>query len=112
MNNEEIKTKIIEAINIATKDKGYTLVKHHWGSNEDKRTCALGCVLVANDKELTSFFIQIMKIFGVSSIWVNEFISGYDNCSSMILDQAARDLGAAIAKQFDPPSFTDIEGIK
>jgi|SRR5579885_381843 len=107
MELSQIKDTILKNIEIATKEKGYTLTKGVWGSNPHKCACALGCVLIANDKDpAITPFKQLEEILGVSPEWSNEFVKGFDGLTmTNITIEDARSLGEEIAKELNAPPF-------
>jgi len=79
-----LKDKIADAINYVTKVKGYQLIENEWGSDIEKKCCALGCVLVVNGKPIASDHINIdsvMKLLKVDKVWIHCFMNGFDGLS-------------------------------
>lgn len=103
----QIKETIVKGIEIATKEKGYSLVRGAWGTNPHKCACALGCLLIANDKDpAVAPFNQLKEILDVSPEWLNEFVQGFDGLTMVPSNiEEARKLGEDIAKEFSAPPY-------
>jgi hypothetical protein len=81
-----LKNKIIESIEFATKELGWTLISEDWGSPVQKCTCAMGCVMLKDQPQNpyrvgnnASATIYAAEVLGVTEKWVDAFINGYDD---------------------------------
>lgn len=111
-----IKEKIMKSITFAQKELGFTLCKEDWGMAHLKCTCAMGCVLLQQKpKEQTCIEdfqgnpAKVAEILGVSEMWVDEFIEGFDGNGSAKEAKIpqAWELGAEIAKETNPTFFSE-----
>ena len=110
MNNNNIKTRILEGINYAKEKLGFTLVHSSWGDKNNSCACALGCVLVHNDRHLDSDLVEdneheAAKTLGVSSVWVESFVSGFDagdKTDLAVYDDGAYELGKELRAELSP----------
>ena len=70
---------ISKGIEYAKKNLGYTLVSEDWGNEEEKCTCALGCLLLSNNLKLGSKNEDsAADLLKVNDKWITAFISGFD----------------------------------
>jgi hypothetical protein len=114
MNNNDIKSRIVSGINYAKEKLGFTLVHSAWGSKQEKCACALGCVLIANDRHLEDVCVEdneseAASVLGVSTVWVESFINGFDDGEEHevnTLDVKARELGIELRKELSPKEHT------
>lgn len=106
-----LKDKIVSYIKRAQEDFGITLVAEDWGSKPTKCACPLGCVLLANDIDITNDSEQngseAADLLGVSEKWVESFIYGFDAEHVQPINQEAYQLGLNIRAEFNPTSHTD-----
>ena len=109
MNNQQIKTKILEDVSFS-KGAGYTLIYGDWGDQNMRCACPLGCVNLAfgtrpEDEEMGG----VMSVLGVDDKWVGSFIDGYDNNGEAkgALVPDAWKMGAEIRKEFHPIEMGD-----
>jgi hypothetical protein len=77
MNNKAVKEKILASIVIA-EGKGFTLITDDWGSDTMKCACAIGCVYVAVDVNISNNENMAAEILGVSDKWITSFTDGFD----------------------------------
>ena len=78
MNKDLIKT-FSTAIEYAKKELGYSLINEDWGNEKEKCTCALGCIILYNKKNLSpNNEATIEEILSVPQQWISAFISGFD----------------------------------
>lgn len=110
MNNNNIKTRILEGINYAKEKLGFTLVHSAWGDKDKRCACALGCVLIHNDRHLDSDLVEdneqeAARTLGVSHVWVESFVSGFDDGDKSSLDTydpTAYELGKELRAELAP----------
>ncbi len=110
MNLEQIKSKIVDGIQIAQRNLGLTLVSEDWGDvSSNKCSCALGCTLLANGTPLAdagSNITAASKLLGVDETWTTSFISGFDNSPpDDNYDRLAYDMGEALRIELKPIRF-------
>lgn len=109
MNNKERKAKILSAIEGA-RNQGFTLVYGEWGNVDMQCACALGCVLLSENKEPDLDEVaQASRALSVSDAWVNSFIEGFDGIGTMsgAVEPEAWKMGHDIRNQTEPEDFTD-----
>jgi hypothetical protein len=108
MSIEQIKNKIVDGIKYATEKVGFKLIEGEWGSKEEMCGCALSCMLIANDHGIAmddaeQNEVEAAHVLGVSTEWVENFISGFDNdIDTNITDEEAFKLGHELRDQFKP----------
>lgn len=105
MDKAQIKETIVNAIK-TVQEKGYILIRgcFYDETPEGKFVCALGSVLVANNRKTYDVSPQIQEIFGVDYIWVNDFIQCYDGNEAGRWAQykEAKEVAEEIIKEFNP----------
>lgn len=112
MSQDPLKNKIVAGIEKA-KEKGFTLVSEGWGNTEHPCACALGCLIVANDKTIDadeSVNTEVAaSLLSVSEGWVNSFTSGFDGHSPDDFDfvDKAYALGTELRKEYEPVALVD-----
>jgi hypothetical protein len=104
----ELKNRIVKAIELVTKEMNYELIKKDWGNEDAKCACALGCVLVATDQGISpdaeNNGYTVGEVLNVTEDWVDSFIAGFDGVESTMppVVSSAFQLGQEIATQFNP----------
>lgn len=110
MDKNQIKSRILEGINYAKEKLGFTLVHSSWGDKNKRCACALGCVLVHNDRHLDNDLVEdneqeVARTLGVSTVWVESFVVGFDDDSIShldVYDQKAFELGKELREELNP----------
>ena len=109
MERSEIKETLIKSIDVATKEKGYTLARGVWGFNPSKCACILGCYMAANDLDIHQYSPILQEKFGVSEKWISDFVRGFDGAAEKSLyDQEAFDLGKELFEELKVPTYLEL----
>jgi hypothetical protein len=104
MDKAQLKETIVKAVKVA-QEKGYTLVSGAYLDTIDGNNCAcaLGCVLIANDRKMYDYFPQLKELLGVEYDWVNAFIHAFDNNSTSVpFPEEAKVLAEELVKELKP----------
>lgn len=103
MDNKEIESKIIEAIDTLLQEKSCRLITGYWFGGRNSY-CALGAFYLKNVEppHITTNIYDIASSLGVDVNWVNSFTSAFDEADpiSSVSNKEAFNMGERIRNKY------------